>query len=84
MKAVDFELGESRKHTPAPRRKRQFRRTAPPASQGRAQARQGQPVQLTLCGECAGASFTLQPRSLIQRLRNRWSAPSWPALLESL
>ena len=48
------------------------------------QARQGQPVQLTLCGECASASFTLQPRSLMQRLRTRWSPPSWPALLESL
>ena len=47
-------------------------------------ARQGQPVQLTLCGERAGASFTLQPRSLMQRLRRRLSPPAWPALLESL
>ena len=55
-----------------------------PLSALSAQAQQGQPVQLTLCGERASASFTLQPRSLSQRLRNRWSPPSWPALLESL
>jgi len=45
---------------------------------------QGQAVRLTLCGERAGASFAAQRASTWRRLRTRWQAPAWPALLESL
>lgn len=45
---------------------------------------QGQPVQLTVCGERAGATLVAQRASLWRRLRTRWQAPAWPALLESL
>lgn len=36
-----------------------------------AQARSGQPVQLTLCGEDAAQTFTLQPQGLWTRLQQR-------------
>jgi hypothetical protein len=35
------------------------------------QARSGEPVELTLCGETAAQSFTLQPQSLWTRTRQR-------------
>jgi len=51
-------------------------------------ARQGQAVQLTLCGERGSATCATAPRSLLQRLRTRISSrfgpPAWQALLESL
>lgn len=45
---------------------------------------QGAPVQLTLCGERASATFTAGRPSAWRRLRTRWQAPAWPSLLESL
>jgi hypothetical protein len=41
-------------------------------------------VQLTLCGERSSASFAAARAGTWRRLRTRWQAPAWPALLESL
>ena len=48
------------------------------------QARRGEPVELTLCGEAAAQTFTLQPQGLWTRLSNRFAATDIPALLQSL
>ena len=48
------------------------------------QARAGQPVQLTLCGERAAVTLALQSRSLLQRLRTRLAPTPWAALMETL
>jgi hypothetical protein len=48
------------------------------------QARQGEPVELTLCGETAAQTFSLQPQGLWTRLRNRFASTDIPALLQSL
>ena len=48
------------------------------------QARRGEPVTLTLCGEAAAQTFTLQAQGLWTRLRNRLGATDLPALLQSL
>ncbi len=45
---------------------------------------QGESLQLTLCGERASASFTAAKPGAWRRLRTRWQAPAWPALMESL
>jgi hypothetical protein len=45
---------------------------------------QGRPVRLTLCGERASASLAAERASPWRRLRSRWQAPAWPALLETL
>jgi hypothetical protein len=45
---------------------------------------QGRAVRLTLCGERAGASFAAEQARAWRRLRTRWQAPAWPALLASL
>jgi hypothetical protein len=45
---------------------------------------QGQPVQLTLCGERASATFAAVHTSPWRRLRSRWQRPAWPALFERL
>jgi hypothetical protein len=49
-----------------------------------AQARRGEPVELTLCGETAAQTFTLQPQGLWTRLSNRFATTDIPALLQSL
>lgn len=52
------------------------------------QARRGEPVTLTLCGQTAAQTFTLQPRSLWARLQQQWQqrrgTRSVAALLQSL
>jgi hypothetical protein len=48
------------------------------------QARRGEPVQLTLCGDSAAQSFSLQPQGLWTRLGNRFGSTDVPALLQSL
>jgi hypothetical protein len=48
------------------------------------QARRGEPVELTLCGETAAQSFSLQPQGLWTRMRQRFAATDLPALLQSL
>ena len=45
---------------------------------------QGASAQLTLCGERSSASFSAARAGTWRRLRTRWQAPAWPALLESL
>jgi hypothetical protein len=47
-------------------------------------ARRGEPVTLTLCGETAAHTFSLQPQGLWARLSNRFGATDIPALLQSL
>ena len=48
------------------------------------QARRSEPVELTLCGEIAAQTFTLQPQGLWTRLSNRFASADIPALLQSL
>ena len=48
------------------------------------QARRGEPVALTLCGDTAAQTFTLQPQGLWTRLSNRFASADIPALLQSL
>jgi hypothetical protein len=48
------------------------------------QARRGEPVELTLCGDTAAQTFTLQPQGLWTRLSNRFASADIPALLQSL
>jgi hypothetical protein len=48
------------------------------------QARRGEPVTLTLCGETAAQTFTLQPQGLWARLSKRFASTDLPALLQSL
>jgi hypothetical protein len=51
------------------------------------QARRGEPTELTLCGDTAAQTFTLQPQGLWKRLSNRFSrftSADIPALLQSL
>ena len=48
------------------------------------QARRGEPTELTLCGDTAAQTFTLQPQSLWSRITSRFSATDLPALLQSL
>jgi hypothetical protein len=48
------------------------------------QARRGKHVELTLCGETAAQTFTLQPQGLWTRLSKRFAATDIPALLQSL
>jgi hypothetical protein len=50
----------------------------------RAQAEAGGEVVLTLCGERCAARFAVQPRSLWQGLRARWSTIEAHAILEAL
>ena len=57
---------------------------AGPLATGLAAARQGQTVQLTLCGERGSATFASRPRSLLQKLRAARSKPAWLPLLERL
>ncbi len=45
---------------------------------------QGRPVRVTLCGERSSASLAAGRASPWRRLRSRWQAPAWPALLETL
>ncbi len=45
---------------------------------------QGRPVQLTLCGERASATFAATQTSAWRRLRTRWQVPAWPAWMERL
>lgn len=53
-----------------------------------AAAKTGQPVQITLCGERASATFESSPRSLwgdmLRSVKSRFAAPAWLPLLESL
>ena len=49
-----------------------------------AQARRGDPIELTLCGETAAQTFTLQPQGLWTRLSKRFASADIPALLQSL
>ena len=49
-----------------------------------AAARAGQPAQLTLCGERSSATWILDERGWLDRLRSRWSRPHALALLETL
>jgi hypothetical protein len=48
------------------------------------QARRGTPIELTLCGETAAQTFTLQPQGLWARISQRFVATDVPALLQSL
>jgi hypothetical protein len=48
------------------------------------QARRREPVELTLCGDTAAQTFTLQPQGLWTRLSNRFASADIPALLQSL
>ena len=48
------------------------------------QARRGAPVALTLCGDSAAQTFSLQPQGLWTRLRQRFAATDLPALLQGL
>ena len=41
-------------------------------------------VRITLCGECASATFASGPRSLMQSFKSRFAAPAWLPLLETL
>jgi len=47
-------------------------------------ARRGEPVELTLCGDSAAQTFTLQPKSLWARISQRFAATDIAALLKSL
>jgi hypothetical protein len=49
-----------------------------------AQARRGEPVELTVCGDTAAQTFTLQPQGLWTRLSHRFASADIPALLQSL
>ena len=46
--------------------------------------RRGHDLRLTLCGERAWATFAPVSVSWMRRLRRRWSAPAWLAILASL
>jgi len=48
------------------------------------QARRGEPVELTLCGDTAARSFSLQPQGLWARISNRFAATDLIALLQGL
>ena len=48
------------------------------------QAHRGEPVELTLCGDTAAQTFTLQPQGLWTRLSKRFASADIPALLQSL
>jgi hypothetical protein len=48
------------------------------------QARRGEPVQLTLCGETAAQSYSLQPQGLWARLGHRFGSTDISAVLQSL
>ena len=48
------------------------------------QARSGKPVALTLCGDSAAQTFTLQPQGLWARISQRFAATDIAALLKSL
>ncbi len=48
------------------------------------QARSGEPVALTLCGDGAAQTFTLQPQGLWARISQRFATTDLPALLQSL
>lgn len=48
------------------------------------QARSGTPVELTLCGDTAAQTYTLQPQGLWTRFSKRFAATDLPALLQSL
>jgi hypothetical protein len=48
------------------------------------QARRGEPVELTLCGETAAQTYSLQPQGLWTRLRQRIASTDLAALLQSL
>jgi len=48
------------------------------------QARNGTAVSLTLCGEQAAQTFTLQPRGLLTRLTGHFAKPDVSALLQTL
>jgi hypothetical protein len=52
------------------------------------QARRGEPTELTLCGDTAAQTFTLQPQGrwsrMSTRISNLFSATDLPALLQSL
>lgn len=47
-------------------------------------AKDGQAVELTLCGEKSGATWARADRGLLDRLRSRWARADWQAALESL
>jgi hypothetical protein len=49
-----------------------------------AQARLGEPVELTLCGETAAQTFTLQPQGLWSRLSQRFTSVDLPGVLQGL
>lgn len=51
------------------------------------QARRGEPTELTLCGDTAAQTFTLQPQGMWKRLSNRFNRfanADIPALLQSI
>ncbi|NVO06181.1 MAG: hypothetical protein HXX19_09765 [Rhodoferax sp.] len=48
------------------------------------QARRNEPVELTLCGDTAAQTFTLQPRGLWSRISQRFATTDITALLQSL
>jgi hypothetical protein len=48
------------------------------------QARNGTAICLTLCGEQAGQTFTLQPRGLLSRLTSHFAKTDLGALLKTL
>jgi hypothetical protein len=48
------------------------------------QTRRGGPVELTLCGETAAQTLTLQPQGLWTRISRRFATTDIPALLQSL
>jgi hypothetical protein len=48
------------------------------------QARRGEPVELTLCGETAAQTYAGQPQGLWTRISQRFATTDLPALLQSL
>jgi hypothetical protein len=48
------------------------------------QARRGLPVELTLCGDTAAQTFTLQPQGLWTRISQRFATADLTTLLQSL
>ena len=48
------------------------------------QARRGEAVELTLCGETAAQTYTLQPQGLWTRISHRFATTDLPAVLQSL
>ena len=48
------------------------------------QARRGTPTELTLCGDSAAQTFSLQPQGLWTRIGKRFSATALPVLLQGL